>query len=241
MNLQALNDPTHLDRAPTSTPRSPLEALTRRSIILISGALSISGTSSAEPHRLWGTPYLHEPAPTTSGERRAEPTSPRREQTREQTSEATREAITELRRRSGLTWEQLGELFGVSRRSVHFWASGKPLNAENEARVLNALEIIQRADRGDARSTRAALMEVHQDRSLFDLIGAQRFDEARARLTLPPIVPRPTLGELSAQAKAARAPLPPEERVDALQDRAHLDLGHARAARTVRSARHGAS
>ena len=36
-------------------------------------------------------------------------------------------AIGELRRLSGLTWDQLARIFSVSRRSLHFWASGKPM------------------------------------------------------------------------------------------------------------------
>src|SRR6185503_7037508 len=36
-------------------------------------------------------------------------------------------AIMEIRRLSGMTWEQLANLFEVSRRTVHFWASGKAL------------------------------------------------------------------------------------------------------------------
>ena len=38
-----------------------------------------------------------------------------------------RGAIAELRRLSGLTWDQLARLFNVSRRALHFWASGKPM------------------------------------------------------------------------------------------------------------------
>jgi hypothetical protein len=32
--------------------------------------------------------------------------------------------IAEIRHLTGLTWEQLAQVFNVSRRSVHFWASG---------------------------------------------------------------------------------------------------------------------
>lgn len=42
------------------------------------------------------------------------------------------------------------------------------------------------------------------------------------------------LGDLSPESKAARAPLPPDELVGALQDRVHRDPGHGRAAKTVR-------
>ena len=38
-------------------------------------------------------------------------------------------AIAELRRVSGLTWDQLARLVGVSRRTLHFWASGTAVMA----------------------------------------------------------------------------------------------------------------
>src|SRR5690348_926812 len=50
-------------------------------------------------------------------------------------SETTREAILEIRRRAGLTWEELADLFDVSRRSVHHWANGKAVTADHEQRI----------------------------------------------------------------------------------------------------------
>src|SRR4051812_580671 len=41
-------------------------------------------------------------------------------------------AIAELRRLTGFTWDQLARLFHVSRRSLHFWASGKIMTPANE-------------------------------------------------------------------------------------------------------------
>lgn len=49
----------------------------------------------------------------------------------------------------------------------------------------------------------------------------------------------PARAELSAEAKAARKPLPPEELFDAQNDRVHREPGRARAARTVRNKRRG--
>jgi hypothetical protein len=45
------------------------------------------------------------------------------------------------------------------------------------------------------------------------------------------------LGELSAEAKAARSPLRPEELIEAQHDRVHQDPGRARAARLVNRCR----
>jgi len=203
------------------------------SVIVVSGALSVSGTSSAEPTRLWEAPYVHESEATASGlawEQHAEGNAD---------AETTRQAISELRRVSGLTWEQLGELFEVSRRSVHFWASGKPLNAGNEQRLMEVLDVVRAADRGDARSTRAALFEVRDGTTAFALLTAERFEDARAILGTGAARAKPALVELSAAAKAARKPLPPEDLVDAQHDRVHRDRGRSRAARTVRTKRRG--
>lgn len=201
------------------------------SVIVVSGALSVSGTSSAEPTRLWEAPYVHESEATASGLAW--------EQHSIADAETTRQAISELRRVSGLTWEQLGELFEVSRRSVHFWASGKPLNAGNEQRLMEVLDVVRAADRGDARSTRAALFEVRDGTTAFALLTAERFEDARAILGTGAARAKPALVELSAAAKAARKPLPPEDLVDAQHDRVHRDRGRSRAARAVRTKRRG--
>jgi transcriptional regulator with XRE-family HTH domain len=149
----------------------------------------------------------------------------------------TCESISELRRLSGLTWEQLGQLFGVSRRSVHFWASGKPLNAENERRLLLVLGIVRGAFQGDARATRSALLRGQEGTSAFDLLIKGQLDAARERLGSGALPLRPALPALSAEARAARMPPPPEELIEALHDRVHQEPGRARAARTVRIAK----
>ncbi len=66
-----------------------------------------------------------------------------------------------------------------------------------------------------------------------DLLASKRSEEAHLKNETKR--PRPTTRELSLEAKAARAPLPPEALVDALQDRVHRDPGRARVARTVRN------
>lgn len=204
-------------------------------VITASGALAVSGTSSAEPARLWEAPYVHEFEATASGlswQRRSEATDD---------AETTRKAVSDLRRISGLTWEQLGKLFDVSRRSVHFWASGKPLNAGNEQRLMQILDVVRAADRGDARSTRAALFEVSDGVTAFALLTTERYEEARAILASGASRPRPALAQLSAEAKTAREPLPPEDLIDAQHDRVHREHGQARAARTVRNKLRGTS
>ncbi len=201
---------------------------------MVSGTLSVAGTSCAEPTIIWRAPYMHESDTTTSGpDRDAVATQ------METGTEATGKAVSELRRISGLTWKQLGGLFGVSRRSVHFWASGKPLNAIDHQRLMRVLDVVRGADRGTARRTRAALLDAREGTTAFDLLADQRFREARVALGRGCTRPFPALTPLSAAAQSARKPLPPDELYDAQSDRVHQEPGRARAARTARDQRRG--
>jgi transcriptional regulator with XRE-family HTH domain len=67
------------------------------------------------------------------------------------------DAVLEIRRRSGLTLEQLASLFRVDRRSVHLWASGRPLSARNAERLNRILDVLRRADRGAPSATKTWL------------------------------------------------------------------------------------
>jgi len=237
VNLQTYDVEVSTRGATASATSFALGRLPRLSVIIVGGALSEAGTSSVEPNRVWEAPYMRAYEVTASGGAWSEPAA----DTEVNESEATCRAISELRRISGLTWEQLGHLFGVSRRSVHFWASGKRLNAGNEERLMRVLDVVRAGDRGDARSTRAALFEVREGTTAFELLTAERFEDAC--LLLGPGAGRrtPTLAELAPSAKAERAPSPPEELVDAQHDRVHRDPGRARGTRTVRNTRRGTS
>ncbi len=149
----------------------------------------------------------------------------------------TQAAIAELRRLSGLTWERLAKVFGVSRRTLHFWASGKAMNTTNEERLFRMLAVIRRMDRGNARENRTLLLTERSGVAPIDLLSMGRWDElldlvgaGRGRTAIE-------RSPLAAKAAKARKPLPPEELVDALQDPVHRDIGHGRAAKTVRNTR----
>ena len=146
-------------------------------------------------------------------------------------------AISELRRMSALTWEQLGQLFGVSRRSVHFWASGKQMNVAHEQRLFETLDIVRQADRGEARRNRAALLSVTDGEAAVGLLAAGEFAEARARLGRGEARGRVEPEGLDADARAERTPPPPDHLIEAMNDRVHRDAGRGGAARTVRNMR----
>ena len=121
-------------------------------------------------------------------------------------AQSTAEAIMEIRRRSGLTWEELGDLFDVSRRSVHHWANGKPVTTSHDRMIHRMLAAVRHLDRGDQASTRALLLAVDQGMgvSALDLLKHGRFDEVMGRVAGVPAL-EPHRVPLSRAARAARA------------------------------------
>ena len=147
--------------------------------------------------------------------------------------EATQKALGELRRLSGLTWEQLAKLFNVSRRSLHFWASGQPLSRFNEEQLNRLLGTIQYIDRGSASLNRSLLLK--PDNPLFDLLVAGRYEEFKQLVGVGNAPQKLQSGSLSEDVYSARMPQNPADLVDALQDPVHREVGQSRPARTARS------
>lgn len=179
------------------------------------------GTSSARPSRGALAPEQHAAVQTSAGSAVA-------------IADHAGAAIGELRRLSGLSWDQLAHLFKVSRRALHFWASGKAMAPSNEEHLQRLLSRIRQIDRGSASANRTALLAAQNGGEIpLDLLAQGQYDRAVALLgpgQLRPVhAPR-----LSATAAAARAPRPPEELVGALQDRVHPTSGRLLAAKAVR-------
>jgi transcriptional regulator with XRE-family HTH domain len=130
-------------------------------------------------------------------------------------------ALSELRRRSGLTWDQLARLFKVSRRAVHFWASGKPMTKPNEEHLQRVLAVVRRFDRGSAGANRALLVApLEGTKDPIDLLAEGQYERVAKQLGSGPANrPAARPPKLSREARAARAPRPPAELVGALQDR----------------------
>ena len=149
-------------------------------------------------------------------------------------AETTAEAVMEIRRRSGLTWEELGELFDVSRRSVHHWANGKPVNAKSDRTIRRMLAAIRHLDEGNQTGTRALLLAVDQTMgvSALDLLKDGRFDEAVGRVE-GGWTPEHQRIPLSSAARDARRPQAPMLLLEADQERPRLPA-KARIARAKR-------
>ena len=127
----------------------------------------------------------------------------------------TSRAVFEIRRRSGLDWDELAVLLGASRSDVCDWANGRIRSTHIKTVVLCTLAAIQHIDRGSSKDTRSFLLNVDETTgtSVLDLLSAGRFDEVMAipGRIVPPR-PRPAL---SKEAKMLRRPEPPMLLLDA--------------------------
>lgn len=151
-------------------------------------------------------------------------------------TEETSESLLKIRKLTGLTWEQLSKLFNVSRRTLHFWASGKRLNSFNEKQLNLLLDTIQYIDRGSASLNRNVLLMPLEDGTLpFDLLVAGKFKKVKNILRSGNTPQRSKLNPLSEDALNSRKPISPENLVDALQEPIHRKVGRSRPAKSVRS------
>ncbi len=155
--------------------------------------------------------------------------------TRVPAGQTTAEALLELRRRSGLTWELLSELFSVSRRTVHHWANSKAPSAEHELEIRRTLDAIRHIDEGNQRATRDRLLTATNGLSPFDLLISRRYaDVLRLPAGAAPADAGRRRATVSEEERARRRPAPPELLLDAIQDRPTIPVGKARIVRPAR-------
>jgi DNA-binding transcriptional regulator YiaG len=145
-------------------------------------------------------------------------------------------AIGELRRLSGLTWDQLARIFSVNRRSLHFWANGKPMTSKNEEHLQRVLAVVRKIDRGSASANRTSLVGVREGGVIpLDLLTGRNYQGVLTILGPGVIRHAPTpSAKTGVEARVARTPLAPDELVGALQNRVHRESGALRAAKSVR-------
>lgn len=68
------------------------------------------------------------------------------------------EEIRWVKDNSGLTWDQLGKIFGVSRRAVHLWANGGRMNEANSRTLHDFGAEVRGVLRESPDATRTALL-----------------------------------------------------------------------------------
>ncbi|WP_369962082.1 helix-turn-helix domain-containing protein [Leifsonia sp. EB34] len=71
--------------------------------------------------------------------------------------------LRSLRDVSGLTWDQIARLFGVSRRAVHHWAAGDTMNAHNHEWLSKVSAVVASMPGISPSERRDALMRPDSD------------------------------------------------------------------------------
>jgi transcriptional regulator with XRE-family HTH domain len=183
---------------------------------LFNGLLSMPMTTAAdwafvEPQGRTAAAFPNQLLVPSSGEKRAR---------------SAGETILEARRLSGLTWQELADVLGVHRRTLHLWANSRPINAANEHRLQHLLGVMQRLDRGEASRNRNLLLAPRAGGlSIFDLLSKGRFSDAVAIAGVGQGRPQRPTTPLATDAADARLPIPPGQLLGALQDRVHQSEG----------------
>lgn len=72
--------------------------------------------------------------------------------------ELDRDLVHWVKDNSGLTWDQLSRVFGVSRRAVHMWATGSRISAAKAELLRQFAAEVQRVAGATPDETRAALL-----------------------------------------------------------------------------------
>lgn len=108
------------------------------------------------------------------------------------------ELVRELRQLSGLTWHRLADMIGVSAKTLHNWAAGKPIDEKNLRRAGEIISMLRFIDRGSAEANRALLLnESVNGQVLLELVKAGEFagvkqaigrGQGRA-IAAPPLLP----------------------------------------------------
>ncbi|GAA1512023.1 hypothetical protein GCM10009690_13790 [Brevibacterium permense] len=131
--------------------------------------MSISGTSIpvmlvCEDSSLQPTSSAH---PTASNSSADKPSSIEELAPAHAEIETTADLVKQIKSRGSYTWDQVAKLFGVSRRTVHLWASGGRISAANEealGRVMKQIETIEEVGGQGARLRFLALLDQQRSR-----------------------------------------------------------------------------
>ena len=145
------------------------------------------------------------------------------------------EAVLEIRRRSGLTWESLSDLFNVSRRTVHHWANGKAPSMRHEMDIRRTLDVVRHLYEGSQRATRDRLLATVDGASAFDMLADRRFaDVLQQNAGAASIASGRRRAALSEDEWARRQPTRPDRLLESIQDRPDIPAAAARIVRTAR-------
>lgn len=114
------------------------------------------------------------------------------------TVRSDREEVIWVKENSGLTWDQLGKVFGVSRRAVHLWASGGRMNEVNAKALRDFAASVARHLGESPEHTRASLLS--RSGSADSVIDRFRRSQSQS------------------ESKVIRPPFAPEEKVENVRE-----------------------
>ncbi len=185
---------------------------------IIGGALSVPGTSAAISTGL----YIWD-----EGTRTGLAAVSSEETTFENSCyyvEGTSQAIMELRRLSGLTWDQIARIFGVNRRSVHFWANGKAMNQLHEEKLHTVLAVVRKIDTGSASANRSALLSCDsQGRSPVDMLRDANFTDIFSVIGVSKTSRVATRNIANSEFERRKIPATPQQLLGTLHENVHVD------------------
>lgn len=147
------------------------------------------------------------------------------------------EALLEIRLRTGLTWELLGELFRVSRRTIHHWVCGKAPSVQHELDIRRTLDAIRQLDEGSQLATRDRLLTSVNGLSLFGLLVESRYNEVMRIAVGAGSVAVKQTNAFSEEEWTKRRPPTPDMLLGAMQDRPVMRTKSARIAKPARRKR----
>lgn len=89
--------------------------------------------------------------------------------------------VRDLHIASGLTWDQIARVFGVSRRAVHLWANGGRLNAPNQQLLTDFLAQVEQLPGETSDDRRAQLLAVREGgQSIYERFRGQHLTRGGA-------------------------------------------------------------
>ncbi len=97
--------------------------------------------------------------------------------------EAAKANLFEIRRLTGFSWDEIGSMVGVDRRTLHNWSQGGLVRETNRRRLAELLRVLRFMDRGTAEANRIALANPGTTGVTgLSLLRQSRFAEARIAL-----------------------------------------------------------
>src|SRR5262249_58463749 len=72
-------------------------------------------------------------------------------------------SVRSLRDRTGLTWDELAHLFGVSRRTLYNWSTGGKVSASHAQSIAAVVSAVHHLDTGNPQLTRSKLLAPAED------------------------------------------------------------------------------